>query len=729
MALRDKLEGLTQKIKVEEQKKENQKKNEELKPLRAVIKKLEKEKLDLEIIKNSLDFKKKSTNDGLGMKEYADLTAKETKAAKKELEELSQENEAALESIGVETIDDLVSRPEFSEDEEVVTYKKAKEQEEGLNFSDAKLKSRLESLGIKMEDESFSYEAASDEIGQRLETLEAELIENKLKTPEGCKEVIDNLSQEFSREIKDLVWGGSSFFGQNLENKKTPYCALKIEERFCNNNFTVEFLDDGKAKVNGIQSLHFLPDNFANKVNKYGLEVATAALKDSYKQKLEAVFMDSNGPSGMYQRFQTALEKVNPDKYQKAAEFFQSFIEKKKELFSLLQSKTKELKERSIEFNPVKACHYGLEYSEIFKFCQGNFGYVDEEYLLEEIRAKNAKLFPRYDADLLISASKKRQDEIEEAIEVIKNINTQKDVDEFDVAGRFYDPGTFSKNIHYFSKQVQDNKLDNLELKMPNELISYREREFLSSKRGNFDEALQYVNHNLVVSEEFKSRMAEKLEEVVELNVIEDFVLKNKLGAGRRLTSLDGLKDYIESVEREKRNALILVSELADLKNKLAAETEISISSGTVKSLEKTRNYERLHKELDEKEKEISDKESELRMKRNKKPGLFKKEKWQTEISSLEEGLEKAKQEKITLKSDYDKNVKEAYNYIDTKKLSWFSETEKMLEKYRATGKAGEVFKELEDKLLLVANNEAPDDIKHYYDKLSDLYKKIRGEK
>ena len=78
---------------------------------------------------------------------------------------------------------------------------------------------------------------------------------------------------------------------------------------------------------------------------------------------------------------------------------------------------------------------------------------------------------------------------------------------------------------------------------------------------------------------------------------------------------------------------------------------------------------------------------------------------------------------------DYDKNVKEAYNYIATDKLSLFSETEKILKGYKASGKAAEVFKGLEDKLMAVANNEVPDDIKYDYDKLSDLYKKIRGEK
>lgn len=57
MALKDKLENLSQQIAAEKEAAKEARQNEDLKPIRANIRKLEKIKLDLEIMKNSLDFK------------------------------------------------------------------------------------------------------------------------------------------------------------------------------------------------------------------------------------------------------------------------------------------------------------------------------------------------------------------------------------------------------------------------------------------------------------------------------------------------------------------------------------------------------------------------------------------------------------------------------------------------------------------------------------------------
>lgn len=479
MALKDKLERLTQKIKVEGQKKEEKERNEELSPLRTAIKKLEKEKLDLEMIKNSLDFKKENSADGLGMKEYADLTAKEAEASQKELEEISQGNEAALELIGVETVDDLAARPEFSEDEEVVIYKKAKKQETELNLSDAKLKSRLESLGIKMEDKDFSYEAASDEIDRRLEALEAELIEHKLKTPEGKEEIIDNLSKEFAKETKDIFWTGNYDNENNpSENSYYKVSFREITERGSvgQEGFTVDFLDNGKTKATYGSSLRLTPKNFGNQVEKYGLEIASDALKDSYEKKLEKALTDPEAPLGKAKRLRTAIEAVSPEKRQEAEESLQSFIQKKEELLNLLQLKSEELKASGIDFNPTTAQRYGLSYKEVFAFGRGNVDMENEQELLQKISKQN-DLFPgrgAYDFDKLSAAAKKRQSELEEAILVVKNISTKEEADDFlgHVRGA-------SKSVSSFHKQALNNDYEAIMFEAPKKLAIRKRKIFL----------------------------------------------------------------------------------------------------------------------------------------------------------------------------------------------------------------------------------------------------------
>ena len=73
-------------------------------------------------------------------------------------------NQEALKTIGVENKDQLLENSDFSEDEEVISYKKSKGQKENLELSDSALKERLLSLGMTIDQENFSYDFSNSRL-------------------------------------------------------------------------------------------------------------------------------------------------------------------------------------------------------------------------------------------------------------------------------------------------------------------------------------------------------------------------------------------------------------------------------------------------------------------------------------------------------------------------------------------------------------------------------------
>lgn len=743
MALRDKLGKLSEEIKTEKQIAKENEQNENLKPVRATIKKLEKDKLDLEMIKNSLDFKKQDANDGLGMKEYSQLASTGKEKARGQLEAIAEENKEALEKLDIKNIDQLADNPEFAEEEEVVSYKKALEQEAGVVLSDTKLKNRLAKLGIEIGDENFSYESASQEIGKRLEDLEKELTTEKLKTPEGKEEVTSRLAEEFSENTENIFWEGSFMVdkeaqrrsGQEISGNSRYDFLLSQARSYPGKKFGLEFIDDNKAKIDNYYQLPILPKNFSEQVDKYGLEMTGDALKETYAKKVDMAFSGPNSPLGQPLKMRAALETVSPEKRQNAEELLNSFENKKVELFNILEAKSKELADKGIGFSPTYASNYGGEYKEIFKFSGesrlnkgiGHFGGDLNGDIINALRS-GKPVFPEFDLDKLTVLAERRISELDRVIEVIKNINDQKGVDTFLEDRK--SPGY----IGNFHKQTLDVYSEDIKYKNP-ENISYQEISVLTSRASNWQEAAAYLDKEIIQAEELKKKTHEKMDELVDYNVMM-YKLSSK---NKSRYSLEGranydqyrlreLSDYINGVRNENEAASNMMAEIAGLKAKLNPEEEVRVHGITIEVEEKTKEYKRLSEEMDKKEKEIKDKEFDLQKEKNSEPWLGK-DKWRARVSNLEDDVKRLGQEKIKLQDSYNKNVQEAFHYLNKEKMPWGSQTKEIIENHQASGGVNEVFTELENKLMAMVDKKVPEEIQKDFDKLSHLEARLRGEK
>ncbi len=199
MSLEKKLSEISNQIKEKEAKENKKLQEEKLAPIRLKIKELEEIKFQLELVLGSLNLNSKEKN-GQGMKEYSIETERKFENEDNQIDNLINKNQEALESIGIKSKDQLLENEDFSEDEEIIDYKKAKENKEGLELSDLALKDKLLALGINI-GEDLSYELAEKLLQEKIEQVDKELALEKGKTPEGQEELKEELIQYFDKKI------------------------------------------------------------------------------------------------------------------------------------------------------------------------------------------------------------------------------------------------------------------------------------------------------------------------------------------------------------------------------------------------------------------------------------------------------------------------------------------------------------------------------------------------
>lgn len=721
MALKDKLGDLSQQIAVEKEAAKEAKQTEDLKPIRAHIKKLEKTKLDLEMIKNSLDFKKETPADGLGMKEYATKAKDETKKTRQQLEEIATENKEALDKLGVKDIDELANNPEFAEEEEVVAYKQAEKQEEGVQLSDAQLKKRLASFDININDENFSYETASQEISQHLEKIDSELLTEKLKTPEGREETINQLAAEFAQTTKQLEFSGMSRKVDAEKdrgfdkNKADVYCQLSLKDKpgqYGGDNFRVEFFGD-KATINDFYNLKLLPKDWQEKVDKYGEEIAAEALKKNYQQKIEGVFNDPSKLQGEAEKMRSALELINPEKRRQALKALSAFESKRSEVLRLLQKKSEELKSQGIDLSAEYASGYGSEYQQVFEF-----GWkMDIKSVTSFLEQGNNKLFPTYDFDKTREIAERRINELNDAIEVITNLKTEKDVHNFSYNNK---SEIYVGNL---AKKKFDNSFeDSARFKLPKE-INYNEEQQLAQQFSSYEEAKNYLDREIAELDKMKNKIQEKLDEVVDYRITEHN-LRQEYGA---YASSKSVEDMVKKIEGEKESAHQGLLAIASLQAKLPANEELKVRGITVEIPSKLQATNQLNQEKEEKVKELDEKRALLEQQKKSEP-WFGKDKWRQKIQLLEQEIKELATKIAELTTKAGQESKASFQYADIQKLNSFSESKDLFDKYKAAGTSDEVFVELQKSLQVLVDKEVPVSAKLFHEKLQELEKKLTAK-
>ncbi len=201
--LKDKLEKISTEHKVEKETEEQRGEDECLGPIREEIKDLKKQIHALEVLRNSLVAKSGGEQEGIGMEEYASRTAKEMKTEEENIETaFSKHKEALAEKVGVTSKEELVSHPEFGEEEEIKAYKSAKKEVEDLELTDRQLKNYLTKLGIEFDGDKPDYHSLAEKVDGKIAEVAGVLSVKKLETPEGKEERNEEIREKVADYFK-----------------------------------------------------------------------------------------------------------------------------------------------------------------------------------------------------------------------------------------------------------------------------------------------------------------------------------------------------------------------------------------------------------------------------------------------------------------------------------------------------------------------------------------------
>jgi len=288
MSLENKLSKLSNEIR-ENKEKENKKLEEEkLLPFRSKIEELGKTKYQLELILGSLKLKS-GKDSGIGMREYSTIIEDGVKRENIKLDNLINKNQEALKTIGIENKEQLLENSDFSEDEEIISYKKSKEQKENLEISDSALKDKLLSLGINIDQKDFSYDLAEKLLNEKIGQIENELALQKAKTPEGKEELKNELIEYFTKKIPNFSFSKS----KNFDNYNKNY-TLNL-----GGYNSIEFSESRITRFETPGS--FSMDEWQNIEEKYPYDVIREAMKEIFEKKVASASY-SFDLSGSYDR-------------------------------------------------------------------------------------------------------------------------------------------------------------------------------------------------------------------------------------------------------------------------------------------------------------------------------------------------------------------------------------------------------------------------------------------
>jgi hypothetical protein len=713
MSLKAKLEALSKESAAQKEAADLKQSNKELEPVRAKIQELEKTKLGLEMLKNSLDFQKTDQEEGIGMKEYKEETDSEKKQTQKDLEDLSKEYQ--------ETIKDLDIIKDFADDEEVIAYKQALEKEKGLKLSDAELKKRLASFGIDINGDNFSYKTASQEVGKRLEGLENELISEKLKTPEGKSEVIDELSEKFSKNTKKLQFDSiteivdkdkASNFGEKQADLKFKFSLKDKLDDYTGDTTRIDFFGS-KAIISNYTNLKLLPKDFQTQLDKYGQEIVQEAINQNYQEKVDNLFKNSDELEEKEKKMLAALELVDLKKRQQALETLSAFKNKKNEVLKELENKAKELKEQGIDFDSKYAPGYGGNYEEIFQF---NWR-IDANEIMSSLENNN-KLFPKYDYDKIKKIGEKRISDLEKALKIIENIKTKEDVENF----------VYKKQSDIFVNKLAEDKFglnidEDAKFKLP-EGVSYGDAKQLATEAPSYQDALAQVEDKISQLEKIKNTVKDKLAQVVDYE-INLHNLKLQYGPNFYPDSLESMVKEIEDERNVANKALLLI---VNLETQLPTNEDLNLKGNVVEVPARKEEAKKFEKEIKNKTKELEDKKLVLNKKKEAKP-FFGKEKLRQTIASLEKEIANLETE-ITEKETKARENWDSANYsLNTKEIGFSNKINSLLKNYSASGKANEIFTELKKSLQEIADKEVPEQAQKLHDKFKELKTKLTAKK
>ncbi len=715
MSLGDKLSELSEAKKAEEQKELDQieaakqealrleqlEKDEalriELEPTRQKIEDLENKKQQLELIKNSLIFKG-TDDESLGMIDYSEKVVGRKETEEEGLNNLIKNHKDVLEPLHINSVEELVSNPDFESEPEVLSYKEAAKNRDELISSDSVLYNKLIELDIiKIDDKDLkshngllSYEKAENKIDKKLELIEQELTIEKAKTPEGAElrdRVLEIASSEIIRDLPNLTFSAN-------KNKEGA------EELIFNNNNGRILIKDGYAKFNGWTGNEIVPFNMSAYEIKYGKDLARESLNKAYSTQLDIAFekldkVNQNNDKAL----EKDLDRCNQEKWSEARKSYDSFNDLTNNFKRLLESKSKELEPKGIRFNPEYPPNYGAGYKQFYNI---------SEYDVDNNRIKNSMQYrgaypPELYFDSLTEYINKREEQLKELFEVVSKIETNEDMDEF-CGGYHSKLGDIHKKMLSLNFS-EARRVDKTEYRQLNSYNSY-------------DEASDHFRMKNKEREIKKNKILEKIDESIELVDV-----KKELESAIKIENFGGDPSHVDNevkrLERNREDALDIMGSILRLEMDLPKENLI-FKGSDIEVPSVTKSIKELELNISNKDKDLKTLTGKISEKRNNKPRIFGIASWETELKSMEAENKKMGDDLYRMKNDELRSLySKQYFYIKTPE---YSEIRKLVhEQKKVEGTPDEIFNELKIKVNEMATKKPSENVL----RLNSEYKRL----
>jgi hypothetical protein len=622
MPLKEKLSHLSQALEEARSVEQQEIANTELAPIRAHIKELETQKHQLELVKGSLELHSGS-GVGTGMKEYKGATEKLVSKNEKVIDSLLEEHTEALSTVGVTNRDELLQHEEFGAEPEAVEYKEALSQKDDLHSADEKLQKKLASLGV-MTEEKGTYDTAVVDTTKRLEMIEAELLQEKLKTPEGREEIVSTLAENIADSTK-------------IEVGKDEKEGYKLSLNYESINAT-----EKAATFKGWSQAELLPKNFAELEAKYGKETVIAAIKRAHANKIEEGFEKYDKKSGnVIASLKKNLERSSPEVWAETVPVIKEFQNLTDVFTTVLEKKAAELETKGVHFNSKNIQSYGGNYKEFATL--GRFS--TDEALISKVMNNPQVYPPQIYFDELKTYTEKRNTYLKELIEDIEKLQSEEDVHEF-VKGE-------NCPVQRTHRNILSLDFDNIKVPAYEQV---RMKELFTSYR----EAMESFEKTLKNEESTKEVIVHK----VELGV--DAQLKRKelsqaLGKdehGQTKTAYTYERE-IEKREVQKGEALDFMSQLIKFASQFKDE-QLVLKHGEITVPAIREEMKSLKAAREEKEKDLEILSRKITEHLSNKPTLFGKDKWKDNLDQLQD-------DKVNLGKEIEKMSRQDYNALAEK--------------------------------------------------------------
>jgi hypothetical protein len=441
MSIKEKLSALAQAKEVADTEAAERERNEELRPIRDNISRLDGEERLLRLIAWSLAMKSGAST-GKGMAEYKTEATTENEAKGKKLEALVEENREILSGMGISKKEDLLEQEEFSGEQEAVDYKGSLTKMAGIGEADEALKERLTSLGVSLGEEKFSYESAGKAVTERLAVMDDELIALKLKTPEGHKEAVRQLAERIDKnEIPQMQLSGdhrSEFTKIEIAGDPYAYQSYDSSKKSLSVRIYAPSDEYGREtkkppEFDGWEQLK-VPEGLPQIAKKYGDDVAREVFQHAYNEKVGAIIDDREKRIGALRE---DLKRYEAGHREGATKKYREFLNVVETFRKTMDGQRAELITRGF-IKSQREDDFGV-FNSLY-YTDKRLFYRDEEYRdggiagdLEhhgyyEQRPKGSEFSPRFDYEKIATCIQARIDQMQTVLSALKDGNSPEEL-------------------------------------------------------------------------------------------------------------------------------------------------------------------------------------------------------------------------------------------------------------------------------------------------------------